>query len=455
MPRRSKKPFIDKKKSVTFQLVHRSQKDPLAADEDAPQRVLVQLDGKTSDSSANETPNDREKRWSSQHVYGIDFDDDYDYMQHLRESSKQDTTILVPKDQRVNLQPVPEDGFEELTEITKDDETVFRLPSVVFGSKTEEEVGMLHRAIPPKGPQPSWDPDIVAGLEEDFNYSDPENILDDDFMVQASQPIKGSPCIESDDEISSDFETISSNDDESYFSEEETKTRFTSYSMTSSVMRRNDNLSHLDDRFEKFYETYDDDCIGDLCQVDIDGVIPVDDVSQKAEIKLLLGIKEERESDGELDKEKCLNYAPINSDDEVMETIVKEEPREKWDCESILSTYSTLYNHPRLITEPTKKIKISDKTGMPVVPKQRLNRKQLKALDIAFEEAPSPIITNNTRKKDETKEEKSARKRAVKEARKERRQEKKATKKAFQAEKTRQNKEILNIQQNLTGVKIS
>lgn len=37
----AKKKFIDKKKSVTFNLVHRSQRDPLIADETAPQRVLV------------------------------------------------------------------------------------------------------------------------------------------------------------------------------------------------------------------------------------------------------------------------------------------------------------------------------------------------------------------------------------------------------------------------------
>lgn len=30
----------------------------------------------------------------------------------------------------------------------------------------------------------------------------------------------------------------------------------------------------------------------------------------------------------------------------------EEEVKEKWDCESILSTYSNLYNHPRLIEEP-------------------------------------------------------------------------------------------------------
>lgn len=38
---RKKKSFIEKKKAVTFHLVHRSQRDPLAADEKAPQHVLL------------------------------------------------------------------------------------------------------------------------------------------------------------------------------------------------------------------------------------------------------------------------------------------------------------------------------------------------------------------------------------------------------------------------------
>ena len=40
-------------------------------------------------------------------------------------------------------------------------------------------------------------------------------------------------------------------DDEQSFTGEETKSRFTNYSMTSSVIRRNEGLTLLDDRFEK------------------------------------------------------------------------------------------------------------------------------------------------------------------------------------------------------------
>ena len=44
MPKKKGK-FIDKKKAISFRLVHRSQRDPLAADSEAPQHVLQPLDG--------------------------------------------------------------------------------------------------------------------------------------------------------------------------------------------------------------------------------------------------------------------------------------------------------------------------------------------------------------------------------------------------------------------------
>lgn len=36
------------------------------------------------------------------------------------------------------------------------------------------------------GPRLDMDPDIVAALDEDFDYDDPDNILDDDFIIQAN-----------------------------------------------------------------------------------------------------------------------------------------------------------------------------------------------------------------------------------------------------------------------------
>jgi len=48
-------------------------------------------------------------------------------------------------------------------------------------------------------------------------------------------------------------ELCSLNEPQYTFNEEETKSRFTEYSMSSSVMRRNEQLTLLDDKFEKVY----------------------------------------------------------------------------------------------------------------------------------------------------------------------------------------------------------
>lgn len=46
---RKKKPFINKKNSVTFHVVHRSQRDPLAADDSANQHVLLEAPKPSND----------------------------------------------------------------------------------------------------------------------------------------------------------------------------------------------------------------------------------------------------------------------------------------------------------------------------------------------------------------------------------------------------------------------
>jgi hypothetical protein len=36
------------------------------------------------------------------------------------------------------------------------------------------------------GPRLDWDPDVVAALDDDFDFEDPENELDDDFVMAAN-----------------------------------------------------------------------------------------------------------------------------------------------------------------------------------------------------------------------------------------------------------------------------
>ena len=91
-PVRRKKKFIDPKneRTATFAVIHRSQKDPLAADDEAPQRLLQVIRESVPDSS--EVKDDKNKRKlllkkqkEEERKFGIFYDDDYDYIQHVKD----------------------------------------------------------------------------------------------------------------------------------------------------------------------------------------------------------------------------------------------------------------------------------------------------------------------------------------------------------------------------------
>ncbi|XP_074165744.1 protein LTV1 homolog [Sminthopsis crassicaudata] len=463
MPHKKKKPFIDKKKAVSFHLVHRSQRDPLAADDTAPQRVLLPAH-----------KGEDEERRAEQRKYGVFFDDDYDYLQHLKEPSG--PSELIPSCFRSDVQ-------EETSLIATPG---IKLPSSVFASEFEEDVGLLNKAAPVSGPRLDFDPDIVAALDDDFDFDNPDNLLEDDFILQANEPTgedvqmdmerydfkgdnHGKYMGDDSDEDDYDSEGVLSDEELSIygesqkdlFLEEETKSRFTDYSMTSSVMRRNEQLTLLDERFEKFFEQFDDDEIGALDNAELEGFIHADSnrlqevlndyYKEKAKNCVKLDTLESLEDDNLLITEKD------DDDEEEIVTVVLEEPKEKWDCESICSTYSNLYNHPQLIKCPPKPkhIQISSKTGIPlnILPQKGPTAKQIERMQM-INDSDLPRVSVQPRCKNETKEDRKVRKQAIKEERKERRVEKKANRLAFKLEKRRQEKELLNLKQNVAGLKL-
>ncbi|XP_053316853.1 protein LTV1 homolog [Spea bombifrons] len=468
MPHRKKKPFIEKKKAVTFHLVHRSQRDPLAADETAPQRVLLPAEKVET-----------EKRKEEQRKFGVFFDDDYNYLQHLKDVGPAE---LVPGGgSRPQNQLIEIEQEEEIEHIAAPS---INLPSSVFASEFEEDVGLLNKAAPLRGLCLDLDPDIVAALDDDFDFEDPENQLDDDFVIQANDPSsrnknhygKGDEEWEDmDSDVDSkegdfDSDRPTSDDDDRgdsgsvngfLFMQEETKSRFTEYSMTSSIMRRNEQLTLLDERFEKFYEQFDDDEIGALDNAELEGFIYSDsrrlqniiDDYYKQKAKECVKLDELSPREG-----MQMIVEEAEEDKEEMQTIVVEEPHEKWDCESILSTYSNLYNHPQIIKDPPKQkaIKLSAKTGIPlgVLPSRGPTAKQVERMEM-INDVDLPRSSTQPRSREESTEERKGRKQAIKQERKERRMEKKANTLAFKVEKSRQEKERINLQQNLQGLKLS
>uniref|UniRef100_H3CLD4 Protein LTV1 homolog n=1 Tax=Tetraodon nigroviridis TaxID=99883 RepID=H3CLD4_TETNG len=469
MPRK-KKSFIEKKKAVTFHLVHRSQRDPLAADEKAPQHVLLPA-----------TKVEAEKRREEQRNFGVFFDDDYDYLQHLKESSGPSELVASgpSRSDRQTFTLRDEEAENEKEDDSDGQATSIRLPSSVFASEFEEEVGLLNKAAPISGPRLDMDPDIVAALDEDFDFEDPDNILEDDFIVKANSATGA--CVEDDedddewedtdeeDEFDSEGELSGEedvdDDGECLFMDEETKSRFTEYSLTSSVMRRNEQLSLLDDRFEKFYEQFDDDEIGALDNTEVEGFIQPDSARLEEIIKDYF-IQKEKEwvqllevPDQTAPKRLVESLRPddLGPKELPVETVVLAEPEEKWDCETIISTYSNMYNRPKVIEEPKKPkpIRVSARTGIPldVLPTRGLSAKQAERIS-RINDSDLPRVSTQARDRQESREERKARKQAIKEERKERRTEKKANKVAFKEEKIRQEKQMQNLRMNVQGLKL-
>lgn len=445
---KNKKPFIDKKKAVRFQLVHRGQRDPLQADADAPERVLHQIGEKQKGKKEERTE------------YGIHFnDDEYDYMQHLKPRGEGTLVLAEETQSDVAQKPV----FKDVGGI--------RLPADILPSEYEEDEGMLGKGVLPRGPQPDWDPDIVEALDDGVDLDDPENILEDDFMMMANAPCSDAErdiahnmlrFDEEEEEYSDrDFDSddcdLASAESGSNFDQEETKSRFTSYSMTSSVIRRTEGLKLLDDCFERVMEEYDDENVGGLDEDDMDGVLTqenplvnqvIDEVNEQQEKTRYPDSQPtgrvhffEEEIDGE----------PADVQTEDFERL-QEPEKEKWDCESIISTYSNIYHHPTVISEPgnRKPIQLTKNLAIPVnIFKKKGENTRKEEMDVPVEETQQIILN---RPKNETKEEKKIRKLTVKEGKRERRVEKKANKLAFRDEHKIQEKVFASqpVKSNLT-----
>lgn len=258
-------------------------------------------------------------------------------------------------------------------------------------------------------------------------------------------------------------QTRGGSDDE--FDEFDAQSRGTGFSMSSSAMHRNTQLRLLDDRFEKIEEEYaDDDDESDYIsgeereeRADFDAIL--DDFLEKYEI---VGKKMQPKMEGETSAAKLdsmrqgLIKPDINEIKEVEKlpkvTLTRaaleraslesaslkprlERPeqrkRETWDCQTIVSTYSNLENHPTLINDkgPQKRIRIDPKTGMPILVEVERKQKKKSAIveedqneseeEEEEEEDNEPAENKGAaRTKGETKEEKKARKQAIKDAKK-------------------------------------
>ncbi|KAI0257268.1 Low temperature viability protein-domain-containing protein [Lactifluus subvellereus] len=502
-----------------FQLVHRSQRDPLINDPDASQHVLkpvVRENAKKGKSRADlETslsppdlvlaPNIGEAS-----LYGVYFDDaEYDYMQHLRpvggkeegfesvlvEAPKRRTTSKRSSELPIPLHDLPPEAFPSASELPRDFDSQAAIQSSISGL------------------QPDMDPHLRQTLEalDDDAYVDDD--LNDDFFGElikdgerdASEPLDfefredGLPTDGSDASgvherdggeggwearfalfkkeqqcrkmMNASLSDSGSENADTVGQMPEFPTRggrcrrpeasdASGFSMSSASIFRSDGLRDLDDRFDQIEKEYiedegsedeppnsdDSDTAPELITSREDFDSLMDDFLHNYEVsggkmkpslhgsgpeklqslRLAMG-RDERVMVDDLEEEEA-------KDDDVYAAIEEDGKRERWDVETVLTTYTNLENHPRLIRAREEqrgpKIRLDPKTGFPleVKPTSRPNGTQ----SLPAKNATSSHILSQ-RPREESAEEKRERKRAVKAERQARRVEKKEKKEQFSA----------------------
>ena len=423
--------WIDKKTASTYHLVHRSQRDPLISDENSSKMVLLPVGNGSNileENLASEFKAGNEILEDGTD-YGIFFEkqDNYDYIQHLK--------------------PIGEDPSAVFIQATAN--------SALFGSKSEMPVGLLNQ--PKIG---GFQPDLDENVREIYEALDDDayvEYLDDGFFEQFdAEEVDDAylPTINEDEELElepwmTEFRKFKKNN------KCDSDDGDSGFSMSSSMMYRNEQLTLLDDQFEKILKDYSDNEIGELDGEDdeVKGDIDLNDnntdinqlnymFDEFLKTSKVIGSKPRlvtRRAEENLDAIRDLLRDEAKS---IVEKFGREEIknynttvfypeqriRREWDVESVLSMNSNVYNRPSLIKEISKgapKIKI--KRGFPVVDQPSEPQTLVK-----------PTIT--VRSRDESKQEKIERKQEVKELKRERRQIKKNHRLMFKDEKHRQSK---------------
>ncbi|KAK4052578.1 Protein ltv1 [Microbotryomycetes sp. JL221] len=276
------------------------------------------------------------------------------------------------------------------------------------------------------------------------------------------------------------------------------------FSMSSSAMFRNEGLRGLDERFDQIEKMYDESSDDEWDQYDDDEAAQGDDLDDDDYVPPLISAREDLDAifddflsryevlggkmkpvldaapgtDGNMGKLERLRQELTKLDvgndsqaserqqekDRILAAVRRQQkedkhrseridiafvqPKERWDCETVLSTYSNASNHPRLLRlrdagPRPPRIRV-DRTGFPVVDDSRdCPRTDAAAPDSdGDEQEGDSVVVKETvkRPKGETPEERKARKEAVKHERASRRAEKKSTKDAFNSEVKRQKK---------------
>lgn len=357
-------------------------------------------------------------------------DDGYDYTQHMRAPG---TGVFIPIDV---------DYFKKIAKAKKKKGDTLDDEPAILASHDVDDIE---------------DRDIDAQLYNEVPESEVQAAgeLDDDFIIQAN----GGELIEDESKLedpmarrarsAAERRLVFGGDEAADYDDYEIE----EWEEEDEEYDYDKDPSELEKAFENTLNLYDDEDIGEL-----DPEHP--DVQGKEDINAFEGMILQIHKEEVRPKNRRPKYVapiradndepapvdegedrPVYNDDDLEYVEVEGKLEDKWDCQSILSTYSNTENHPKLITEKSKKpaaqIKLSNKTGMPlgVLPTKAPKK------EIEEDDGPAENL-GKARSENETPEQKKERKKQQKEAKRFAREEKKAYKEAFKHEEIRQSNVI-------------
>ncbi|KYR01737.1 hypothetical protein DLAC_01747 [Tieghemostelium lacteum] len=303
------------------------------------------------------------------------------------------------------------------------------------------------------------DTDLIQALGDDGDFED----IDEDFILQAN----GGTLDGLNDEINQTRDRLrrfNMDEDDEYYPED----GYDEDGRPIDLEKQNRVVDEIMDfQFQKALEQYEEEEIGELDYEETQGQFSTEkfedvfdeflDNYNENHLPLMTQLENLKKSNAIIpltEEEKKQIIARDWSKDILVQV---EEPQQeneldKWDCETIISTYSTIYNHPSLIKEErpqAKRIIKLGKHGIPVKPSKQVEEEEE---DEDEDEEPRENL-GAAISKNESKEEKKLRKQQVKQDRKKSREQKKSLKVAFKQEELKQTN-IMKSQQTTSTVAV-
>ncbi|KAK9066645.1 hypothetical protein SSX86_013968 [Deinandra increscens subsp. villosa] len=505
-----KKKFIDKKNASTFQLISRDSSDPNYSEGPSGDRVFVRVDGNSEkpffDENAGELNDDDDHsgifddapednsgdEFSGKHgssekqitagrlpggsslpdhvrreIVELGFPDDgYNYLSHLREIRISGGGSSFYQNPKARLDQLPRDvkAYDaSKIEVSKaHDEDTYK--NTIYGVAVKTVPVRIQKAI---------DPEVAALLDDSDQSrfgSDVED-LEEDFVLNANLPDE-SENLELHKKLTLVEESNTNSKEDIYDTKhsQDNIVRNTVSSETFDGAKRRERRP-LDEQFDMLeLQEYGTDCESEYDYVTSEDDECHDTLAEKlnhvpleldGKYKLLTNDKNLEEEPVSLEtaadlRPRCMQYAEEyeNEDGNDKEDVLVEESSDEsegWDCETIITTYTNLDNHPGKIEAPggRKKKKLADTVnkafdapthvialrGKEKLPVDFLPRGRSSATDVVKDKS-KPKNVQLPRKKlgQESKEEKKERKTAVKEEKREARRAKKDMKELYKSE---------------------